>query len=460
MNLELAVALVALVSIFVIATTFNINVGLIAFAAAFIVGVWVSDLEPDDLLSAFPANLFVLLVGITYLFGIARANGTIAWLAHTVFRLSGGRVALLPWMFFLLAAAITAFGGLPASTIAIVAPLAMACAAEYKISPFLMGLLVIHGTQAGSVAPISPIGIIVNDAVEQAGLPDISTTVFLNQTIFVTALCVLVYFIFGGRELIRRGSMPSTGVPAQMDLAVTGSGSAASHGGQLAQEKPADVEVSGSGGNPGDGRSDDGRDRLDAFRVLTLVGIAVFAVLALGFDSDAGFTAFIVAFVLTMFRPSISDQALKLVAWPIVLLICGIVTFIGVMDQIGAIDALSDGVEQLDSPMVAALSVSYVGAITSLFSTTAGVIGAAVPLIIPSLGDMSSHQVAGTVSAVTISSSVVDTSPVSGNGAIVLANLRNHDTRAYFKKLMAWGVTMMVVGPLLSWLVFVVVGVP
>ena len=450
MTLDLTAALIALVAMFVIATVLNINVGLLAFCAAFVVGVWISGLDSADLLAAFPTDIFILLVGVTYLFGIARANETINWLANSAFRLAGGRVALLPWIFFLLAATITAFGGLPASTIAIVAPLAMACAAQYRINQFLMGLLVIHGTQAGSIAPISPIGIIVNGTVARAGLPDISTTVFLNQAIFVTVLCVIAFFIFGGRGLIRRG----VEVPEPLrdpDEVPTGDG--------------------GTGGGPAGGTGGTGVAvrtaepatdtlRLDAYRIATLAGIAVFAVLALGFKFNVGLTAFVIAAVLTMMRPSICDQALKLTAWPIVLLICGILTFVGVMDKIGAIDALSDAVGNLNSPMLAALAVAFIGAITSLFSTTAGVIGATVPLIVPSLAGAAAHQVAGTISAITISSSVVDTSPVSGNGALVLANVREAGRRKFFKQLMGWGMLMMVISPVLSWLIFVVVGVP
>lgn len=191
MTTTIVVSFVVLVVMFALATIFEINIGLIAFAAAFVVGVMVGDLKPEGLFALFPADMFVLLAGVTYLFGVARANGTVEWLTNSAFRLTRGKVALVPWVFFLLSFAITAFGGLPGATVAIVAPLAMSFAADYRISPLLMGLLVTHGSHAGSLAPVSPIGIIVNGAVRRAGLPDVSLTVFLNQMLFATAVCVV-----------------------------------------------------------------------------------------------------------------------------------------------------------------------------------------------------------------------------------------------------------------------------
>ena len=51
------------------------------------------------------------------------------------------------------------------AAVAIVAPIALGFAAEYGISPLLMGLLVVHGARAGGFSPISIYGVIVNGLV-------------------------------------------------------------------------------------------------------------------------------------------------------------------------------------------------------------------------------------------------------------------------------------------------------
>ena len=80
--------------------------GLLGITAAFLVGIAVGVSE-DDILAGFPGELFVILVGVTYLFAIANNNGTVDWLVHAAVRAVGGRVALIPWVMFLITAVLT-----------------------------------------------------------------------------------------------------------------------------------------------------------------------------------------------------------------------------------------------------------------------------------------------------------------------------------------------------------------
>jgi hypothetical protein len=70
-------SILVLVVIFIIATTLPINMGVLAFAAAVLVGGLVAGLTADDIFAVFPGDLFIVLVGVTYLFGIAQVNGTV-----------------------------------------------------------------------------------------------------------------------------------------------------------------------------------------------------------------------------------------------------------------------------------------------------------------------------------------------------------------------------------------------
>ena len=75
-------SILILVVIFIIATTLPINMG-VSFAAAVLVGGFVAGLTADDIFAVFPGDLFIVLVGVTYLFGIAQGrNGTVdGWCA-------------------------------------------------------------------------------------------------------------------------------------------------------------------------------------------------------------------------------------------------------------------------------------------------------------------------------------------------------------------------------------------
>ena len=70
-------SLLVLLGILVIATLLPIDMGVLGFGAAFLVGAVVLGLSTDEVLAGFPADLVVTLIGITYLFGIAQVNGTV-----------------------------------------------------------------------------------------------------------------------------------------------------------------------------------------------------------------------------------------------------------------------------------------------------------------------------------------------------------------------------------------------
>ena len=75
------ISIIVLVAVFLVATTTGINMGVLGIVAAFVVGTAMGVSE-DDIFAGFPGDLFVILVGVTYLFAIASGNGTVDWLIH------------------------------------------------------------------------------------------------------------------------------------------------------------------------------------------------------------------------------------------------------------------------------------------------------------------------------------------------------------------------------------------
>lgn len=68
------VSILLLIAMFAAATALPVNMGELAFVAAFIVGSAYTDLPAEDIALLFPGDLFVLLVGVTYLFAMHRAT--------------------------------------------------------------------------------------------------------------------------------------------------------------------------------------------------------------------------------------------------------------------------------------------------------------------------------------------------------------------------------------------------
>ncbi|MET7295305.1 SLC13 family permease [Streptomyces griseoloalbus] len=454
------VSILVLAVVFVIATTRSVNMGALAFAAAFGVGTLVADLDADGVFAGFPGDLFVVLVGVTYLFAIARANGTTDWLVQAAVRLVRGRVALIPWVMFALTGALTAIGAVSPAAVAIVAPIALSFAAQYRISPLLMGAMVVHGAQAGGFSPISIYGSIVNGIVEREKLPGSEITLFLASLLVNLVIAAVVFVVCGGLRLWARGAVtdaPGTGAGATEGTEGTGgtgggggSGAARTGNGTGTRTAPAPTAVADHPDAPA-------TVRLTTPVIATLASLIALVVAVLGFDLDAGLTAITLAVVLSTAWPEDSRKAVGQIAWPTVLLICGVLTYVGVLDEMGTITWAGEGVGGIGVPLLAAVLLCYIGAIVSAFASSVGIMGALIPLAVPFLAQGEIGAV-GMVAALAVSATVVDVSPFSTNGALVLAAAPDVDRERFFRQLMAYGGIVVAAVPAVVWLTMVVPG--
>lgn len=446
------VTILALVAIFAFATFLPVNMGALAFTAAFLVGTLSVGLSTDDILAGFPAELVVTLIGVTYLFAIAQNNGTVDLLVRGAVRLVGGYVAAIPWIMFAVTALLTAIGALSPAAVAIVAPIALGFAARYDIHPLLMGMMVVHGAQGGGFSPISVYGLTVNEIVEQEGLPSSPLAVFLGSLLFNLAIGVVLFVVFGGRKLLGRRVTVEEPAHAEAAQGTTVRGHGAPPG-------PAVGGTTGTGGGAGGGTDGEGAppQRVTLDQVATLVGLLTVAVLALAFDLDIGFVSITVATVLAVFAAARQKGAVSQISWSTVLLIAGVLTFVFVLQEAGTIDYVGEAVIGLGAPLLVALLLAYIGGVVSAFASSTAIIGVAIALAVPFLLEGSIGAV-GVVVALAVASTIVDVSPFSTNGALVLANAQGVDRDRFYRQMLGYAGIVVVAGPFLAWLVFVVPG--
>ena len=477
MPLELASILV-LVVVFLLATLLPVNMGALAFVALFFFGgLVVGEEVPDEVLADFPADLFIILVGVTYLFAIAKNNGTVDWLVQAAVRLVRGRVALIPWMMFVVISILTAFGAVVPAAVAIIAPVGLSFARRYGINPVLMSLLIINGASAGGFSPISIFGAITNGVVARSGLPGSPLGLFVSSYVINALLSVVVFFLFGGRQLLNRriatdeaeterdGPRPDD---PDFDESV------------LREERRRESSTRGDGptssvissrigtGSPGGAvrqrvrRADspdvlDERIDLDRSRVLTLIGIVGTALVSFTLGLDIGVVAITAAVLLSLVSGEANKAAVAQIAWPTVLLITGIVAYVGLMQRIGTIDWLGNQVAGIGVPLLAALVICLIGAAVSAFASTTGILAALIPLAVPFLLGGQVGAV-GMIIALALSSSIVDSSPFSTSGALVVANSPEDRRDFVYKRLLQWGMSMIIIAPITAWSIFVLPG--
>jgi Na+/H+ antiporter NhaD/arsenite permease-like protein len=422
------VAFLVLVVAFAWGSVTAVNAGLIAIVAAYAVGVLLAGLTVAQVTAQFPANLFFILLGATLLFSIVRVTGTIDLLAAWAERLSQGKRVRVPVLMFALTAVLATAGAFTPAAVAIVAPVALALGARFGISALAMGLVIVQGANAGAFSPVNPFGVVANDMLARANASGDSLALYLYCFLFNAVVAAVAYV------LVQWWASRSAGEAA------------------AAAAGPVDVEgrappsaVSVPAGEPAG---------LDAIRALSLLGIASLLVLTLGFGLDVGVAALFASLVLIAIRPGIQKPALAGVPWSAILLVTGIVTYVGVLEEIGAIAELQASIATLGSSSVATLVTSYVVGFVSAFASTTGTLGAITPVVVPLATDPLLTPL-GVVTTIAIASSVVDVSPMSTSGALLMASAQPKDEALFFRALLVYAIVMIGVVPLLAWLIFV-----
>jgi di/tricarboxylate transporter len=452
MPLEL-IPILALIAMFVAATLLPINMGTLGFVAAFLVGTLAVGMNTDDIIAGFPSELFLTLVGVTYLFAIAQNNGTVDLMVRGAVRLVRGRVAFIPWVMFGITGVLTALGALGPAAVAIIAPIALNFAKQYKINALLMGMMVIHGAQAGGFSPISVYGVTVNNIVAKAELLNSPLALFLGSLFFNAAIGVLLFMFLGGRSLIGRTVHDDIGPSADSDDAADGAGGPTPSGngnGGTATIAATKTETQ-VGVKPLPTKA------VTYDQVLTLIGLGALAVFSLILDLDIGFVSMTVAAVLALASPKAQRGAVSQISWSTVLLIGGVLTFVGVLQEAGSVEWVGNGVAKLGMPLLVALLLCYLGGIVSAFASSTAILGATIPLAVPLLlaGEVSPI---GVVVALAISSTIVDVSPFSTNGALVLANAQDVDRDKFYKQILRYSALVVAIGPLIAWAALVLPG--
>jgi Na+/H+ antiporter NhaD/arsenite permease-like protein len=397
-------SLLALIVALVVSMTSKINVGWLAIAFAWLVGVYAAGLRPDVVLAGFPAALFLTLAGVTLLFGIAETNGTLEGLATRALSLTRGRVRAVPVVLFVVACLLSSVGPGAVSTVALLAPMAMSVGARAGILPLLTALMVANGANAGNLSPFSSVGVIANGAMAKAGLVGYEGRVWFAN--------------FAAHLLVAGVAFAWLGFRA----APSGDASAARPTTPVAPAFSRQQRVT-----------------------LVVVGLWIAGVLA--FNLNLGLSAFAAAAVLLIFNTADESAAVRKIPWPIIMMVSGVSVLIGVLEKTGGMDLFTALMARLSSPGTLNGVIAFVTGSISTYSSTSGVV---LPAFLPTATSLVERVGGGDPLAVALSinvgSSLVDVSPLSTIGALCIAAVPEATARPLFRALLIWGLSMTVVG--------------
>ena len=406
-----AVTLGALALAVLLSCTSRLNVGLLALALAWVIGVYVGDLPLREVTAGFPVDLFLTLSGVTLLFAQAYVNGTLDVVAHNAIRLCRGRVGVVPIMYFALGAALASAGPGNIATTGLLAPMAMATAVKMRISPFLMAIMVGNGCNSGSLSPLAPTGIIVTGLMERIGLPGLQLQTWGFNLLAHAIVGFGGYFLFGGLKLLLRTDR---------------------------------VEVEGEAAR-----------NLDLNQKLTLamIGLLILGVIFGGFN--IGMAAFAGAVLLALLRAADDAEAIKRMPWGTILMVCGVTVLIGLLEKTGGMDLMTNLLTSVATQTTIVPFLAVVIGLISAYSSTSGVV---LPAFLPTapgiVENLGGGSVLGVASTMNIAGHLVDVSPLSTIGALCIASVPADMSRRLFNQLLAWGMSMTVVGAALCFILF------
>ena len=399
-------SLLALLVAIALSVTSRLNVGVLAMAFAWIIGTTMAGITPEQVAAGFPASLFLTLAGVTLLFAIAEENGTLERLAHRAMSLARGNARVIPVLLFLIAFALSSIGPGAISTVALLAPLAMAIGARGGVPPFLVALMVANGANAGNLSPISAVGVIANTRMAEAGIGGHAGKVWLANLFAHALVAAAAYLLFGGNRLA--STLPDAGAL----------------------------------GTP---TSFDRRHRL------TLAVIGAWIVAVVGFRLSVGMAAFAAASVLVLASAADEPAAMRRMPWGVIVMVCGVTVLIALLERTGGMELFTALLARLATPATVNGVVALVTGLISTWSSTAGVV---LPAFLPTVPGLVAQVGGGDPLAVALSinvgGSMVDVSPLSTLGALCVAAVTDPvQGRVLFRQLLAWGISMSVVAALL-----------
>jgi len=371
-----AISLVVLAVVVAVGFIKKINIGFFSIGAAFILGM-AGDMTAKEITKGFSSSMFVTLVGVTFLFGMASQNGTLDLFSKKVVALVGKRTYLIPILMFALSAFISAIGPGHIAAGILMTTFAVYLAFELDINPMATALYAKLGANAGCASPLSMTGILAKNLSEPLGYSGFGLHLFLTTLLAGFIFTGIMYVVYKGYKVKGDNPLKFSDIPA-----------------------------------------------FNRDQKITMAAIAVMVICCIGFKLDTGLFAFVAAAVLILLGCADEKKAIKQIPWGTLILICGVGLLVNVIDVLGGITLISDFLSSLMSQRTAVPIMAATSGVLSWVSSTTGVV---MPTLYPIADNIVKTFGGGVdyvelISAITATSFAAAISPLSTGGAIIMSS--------------------------------------
>lgn len=370
------ISLLVLAVVIAIGFIKKVNLGFLSLGAAYFLGI-AGGMSAKQIASGFDSSMFVTLVGVTFLFGMASNNGTLDLFSKKIVALVGKHTVLIPILMFFLSAFISAIGPGHIATGILMTTFAMYLAFEMKINPMSTALYAKLGANAGCASILSITGILARNLSEPLGYSGFSLHLFLSTLLSGFCFTMILYIAYKGYKVHADNPLKLSDIP-----------------------------------------------KFNRDQLCTITAIIVMVICCIGFKLDTGLFAFAAASVLILLGCADEKKAIRGIPWGTLVFICGVGALINVIKQLGGIDLISGCLTGLMNARTAAPILAATSGILSWVSSTTGVV---MPTLYPVAASVCDTFGSGVdyvelISAITATSFAAAISPLSTGGAIIMSS--------------------------------------
>ena len=383
------ISLLVLVAVIAVGFIKKINIGFFSIGAAFLLmllgmavdfqvpaGEAMRALKASDVTKGFSSSMFVTLVGVTFLFGMASQNGTLDLFSKKIVALVGKRTYLIPVLMFFLSAFISAIGPGHIAAGILMTTFAVYLALELDINPMATALYAKLGANAGCASPLSLTGILAKELSTPLGYDGLSLHLFLSTLLSGFVFTLVVYILYKGYKVKADNPMKLSEIP-----------------------------------------------KFNRKQQITMASIVIMVICCIGFKLDTGLFAFVMAAVLILLGCADEKKAIKSIPWGTLIMICGVGVLVNMISVMGGIDLISDTLASfMTARTVAPIMAATSGILSWVSSTTAVVMPTLYPISAEICQRFAGVNYVELISAITATSFAAAISPLSTGGAIIMSS--------------------------------------
>lgn len=383
-NLLAIISLLVFVGTLVIAIKLKLNIGIMAFAAAFVLGLFVVNGDGKIFSSTSTAKylakevdftIWLLVIGCSMMGNIAKMDGTLEKIGTGFCSLFRGNRKLYYFGVALLTSVTSWIGLGGAGILAVILPILAIISVQQGI-PFVLLAAAYHLRNGYASFAYGQTPQVLLTQMEKAGIPFQLNGIVSHYTIigFIisTINLIICFFIFGGHKL---------------------------------KKLPADQVVK--------------FEKFTKGQYITLAGLLAYAAMCIGLQWAPGPSAILVTVVLCIIKKIDMTELIKKVPWNVVVMLGGTTTLLAVVKAAGGIDLVVSGIQAVignNGWLVTPLLMLCAGALSIVSSNSSVVIPTFVP-IAGALAPLYGLSAEGLSTAVAYGGFSMGITPLSSTGA-------------------------------------------